>query len=136
MPGETVTRTWILWFPWIVLGFFIYLKKSLKKVVFDTTFLKFSWLLSLLYQIFSHVLLFYAYAKCSDFKPCVYYAAGHMFSNQYKQSSIYDLFMSSFMLTINQGWCSHGMWGRKRSGNVRESEKECQGGLSVKVRER
>ena len=84
----------------LFLDFFV-LVKSLKKGFLNTIFLKFSQFFLLLCSMFSHILLFWTYAKCLNFKPSaqfkhIAYAVVHMFSNQCRQNNMLWLDSSFF----------------------------------------
>lgn len=111
-------RTWIPWFPLIVLGFFV-LAESLKKGVLDTIFLNLSWFFFLLW-IFPYIL----FTCISSFKFCAWfkhnaYAVAHKLLNQCKQNNI--LWYSCLNATIQGGQQSEVV----HSGKVRWGEKGC-----------
>ena len=142
---RVANRTWIPWFPLIVLGFFV-LAESLKKGVLDTIFLNLSWFFFLCW-IFPYIL----FTCISNFKFCAWfkhnaYAVAHKLLNQCKQNNI--LWYSSLNATIQGGQQSEVVhsgkvrWGGKGCFKVIESPeasgnfKKSEGGLSEKVRER
>lgn len=111
--SSEATRFWILWFPWVVLGFFSTCK-ILEKSSFGHSVLEIFLIFFLLCEIFSYILLFYTYAKCLNFKPFATHMQLHiMFSNQCKQ-------WYSYVSTL----CHHSGWPTVRDGVVRECKEK------------